>query len=91
MLEDGLTMMEEDHCVYIKRSNNHFIILSLYVNDILIAGNDKKFIDVTKKWLSSNFKMKDMGEASYVLGVKIFRITQNDSWVYLMRPGLRKY
>ena len=73
MLKNGFIMMEEDHCVYIKRSNNHFIILSLYVDDILIAGNDKKLIDVTKKWLSSNFEMKDMGEASYVLGVKILR------------------
>ena len=66
-------MMEDDHCVYIKRSNNYFITLSLYVDDILIAGNDKKMIDVTKKWLSSNFKMKYMGEANYVLGVKILR------------------
>ena len=73
MLKDGFTIMEEDHCVYIKRSNKHFIILSFYVNDILIAGNYKKLIDVTKKWLSSNFKMKDMREASYVLSVKILR------------------
>ena len=73
MLKDGFIMMEEDHCVYIKRSNNHFIILSLYVDDILIAGNDKKLIYVTKKWLSSNFEMKYIGEASYVLSVKILR------------------
>ena len=73
MLKDGFTMVEEDHYVYIKLSNNHLIILSLYVDDILIAGNDKQLIDVTKKCLSSNFEMKDMGEASYVLGVKILR------------------
>ena len=73
MLKDGFTTMEEDHYVYFKRSNNHFIILSLYVHDILIARNDKKLINMTKKWLSSNFEMKDMGEASYVLGVKILR------------------
>ena len=65
--------MEEDHCVYVKCSNNNFIILSLYVDDILIAGNNKEMIDTTKKWLSSNFEMKDMGKASYVLGVKIIR------------------
>ena len=73
MLKDGLTMIEDDHYVYIKRLNNDFIILSLYVDDILIAGNDNKLIDVTKKWLSSNFKMKDMRKASYVLGIKILR------------------
>ena len=70
---DGFTMMEEDHCVYLKRSSDGFVILSLYVDDILIAGNSKEMIDTTKKWLSSNFEMKDMGEASYVLGVKIIR------------------
>ena len=59
-------MMEEDHYVYIKRSNIGFIILSLYVDDILIVGNDKKLIDVTKNRLSSKFEMKDMGEANYV-------------------------
>ena len=73
MLKYGFTMMEDDHCVFIKCSNNNFIILSLYVDDILIAGNYNTFIDVTKKSLSSNFEMKDMREASYVLGVKILR------------------
>ena len=51
MLKDGFTMMEEDHCMYIKSSNSGCIILSLYVDGILIARNDKKLIDVTKKWL----------------------------------------
>ena len=66
-------MMEEDHCVYLKCSNNCFIILSLYVDDILIARNDKDIIFTTKRWLSLNFEMKDMGESSYSLGVKIIR------------------
>ena len=73
ILEDGFTMMEKDHCMYIKRSNNYFIILCLHVDNILIAGNDKKLIDVTKKWLSSNLEMKDMWEANYVLGFKILK------------------
>jgi hypothetical protein len=73
ILKDGFTMMEEDHCVYLKCSNNSFIILPLYVDDILIAGNSKEMINTTKMWLSSNFEMKDIGEASYVLGVKIIR------------------
>ena len=73
VLNDGFKMMEEDHCVYLKHSNSGFVILSLYVDDILLAGNNKEMIDTAKKWLSSNFEMKDMGEASYVLGVKIVR------------------
>ena len=65
--------MKKDHCVYLKHCNNNFIILSLYVDDILIIGTIKEMIDTTKKWLSSNFEMKDIGEANYVLGVKIIR------------------
>ena len=37
----------------------------------MLAGNDMDMIVVAKRWLSFNFDMKDMGEASYVLGVKI--------------------
>uniref|UniRef100_A0A2N9HL28 CCHC-type domain-containing protein n=1 Tax=Fagus sylvatica TaxID=28930 RepID=A0A2N9HL28_FAGSY len=73
ILSNGFTMIEEDHCVYTKRSKGSFIILSLYVDDILLAGNDAEMIVATKEWLSSNFEMKDMGEADYILGVKIFR------------------
>jgi hypothetical protein len=73
VLLNKFTMIEEDHCVYVKRSKGSFIILSLYVDDMLLAGNDKNMIVSTKGWLSSNFEMKDMGEADYIMGVKIFR------------------
>ena len=73
ILSNGFTMIEEDHCVYTKRSKGSFIILSLYVDDILLAGNDVEMIVATKEWLFSNFEMKDMGEVDYILGVKIFR------------------
>uniref|UniRef100_A0A2N9G9I0 Integrase catalytic domain-containing protein n=1 Tax=Fagus sylvatica TaxID=28930 RepID=A0A2N9G9I0_FAGSY len=69
----GFEMIEEDHCVYLKRSKRSILILSLYVDDILLAGNDMDSIVTTKKWLSSTFEMKDMGEANFVLGVKITR------------------
>ncbi|KAK2981308.1 hypothetical protein RJ640_007009 [Escallonia rubra] len=39
----------------------------------LHTRNDKELIAASKRWLSSNFDMKDMGEANYMLGVNIFR------------------
>jgi hypothetical protein len=66
-------MIDEDHCVYVKRSKEKFVILSLYVDDILLASNNKEYVQIIKEWLSSNFDMKDMGEAAYILGVKIER------------------
>ncbi|KAL0448902.1 UNVERIFIED_CONTAM: Retrovirus-related Pol polyprotein from transposon TNT 1-94 [Sesamum latifolium] len=67
------TMIEEDHYVNVKRSEKNFLILSLYVDDILLAGNNMELIVATQKCLSSTFGMKNMGKAEYILGVKIHR------------------
>ena len=72
-MSHNFEMIEEDHCVYIKRSKDKFVILSLYVDDILIAGNSMEYILEIKGWLSSKFEMKDMGEATYIFEVKISR------------------
>jgi hypothetical protein len=48
VLSIGSTMIEEDHCVYLKRSKGSFIIFSLYVNDILLVSNDTVMIVATK-------------------------------------------
>ncbi|KAL0302427.1 UNVERIFIED_CONTAM: Retrovirus-related Pol polyprotein from transposon RE1, partial [Sesamum angustifolium] len=61
-----------DPCVY-KVSGSSVLFLMLYVDDILLIGNDIKMLGDTKLWLSTQFSMKDLGEASYVLGIKIFR------------------
>jgi Reverse transcriptase (RNA-dependent DNA polymerase) len=66
-------MIDEDHLVYVKRSKNKFVILSLYVDDMLLVSNNKEYVQTIKELLSSNFDMKDMGEATYILEVKIER------------------
>ena len=49
VLKDGFKLMEKDHCIYLKRLNNGFVILSLYVDDILLVRNSKEMIDAAKK------------------------------------------
>ena len=48
-------------------------ISDIYVDDILLIGNDIEFLDCIKGYLNKNFSMKDLGEAAYVLGIKIYR------------------
>ena len=43
-----------------------------YVDDILLATNDLGILHETKKFLSSNFEMKDIGEEIYMIGIEIF-------------------
>ncbi|KAK8701269.1 hypothetical protein V6N13_019659 [Hibiscus sabdariffa] len=64
---------EDEPCVYKKFNGSIVSFLILYVYDILIIGNDIPTLQSVKAWLSSCFSMKDLGEAAYILGVKIYR------------------
>ena len=62
-----------DQCIYLKVSGIKFIFLILYVDDILLATNNLHLSYETKMFLSNNFEMKDMGEATYVIEIEIFQ------------------
>ena len=59
-------------CIY-KKVSGSSVILILYLDDILLIGNDIEFPDSIKGYLNKNFSMKDLGEAAYILGIKIYR------------------
>ena len=59
----GFKRCEVDHCCYVKFSDNSYIILLLYVDDMLIAGSSIKEINNLKKQLSKQFAMKGKGMA----------------------------
>ena len=60
-------------CIYKKVSGISIAFLILYVDDILLIGNDIEILHSIKGYLNKNFSMKDLGEASYLLGIKIYR------------------
>eukprot|EP00253_Pinus_taeda_P026977 PITA_26977 len=64
---------EYDHCVYFKSFNGIFIILALYVDDMLIASKSMEEISKLKAQLSRMFDMKDFGAAKHILGMEIHR------------------
>ena len=49
----------------------------LYVNDILLIGNDFEMLSNVKIQLATQFQMKDLGDAQYVLDIKIIRDRKN--------------
>ncbi|GKB92887.1 retrovirus-related pol polyprotein from transposon TNT 1-94, partial [Tanacetum coccineum] len=63
MLESGFKINECDKCVYVKDTSAGYVILCLYVDDMLIVGSNDKIIRSTKDMLKSKFDMKDMGLA----------------------------
>ncbi|RVW60487.1 Retrovirus-related Pol polyprotein from transposon TNT 1-94 [Vitis vinifera] len=56
-----------------RQCGSKYIFLVLYVDDILLATNDIGILHDTKRFLSKHFEMKDLGDASFVLGIQIHR------------------
>ena len=73
MLSHGFKINECDKCVYVKDDEHRYVIVRLYVYDMLIIDSDGKMITSTKNMLNSRFDMKDMRLANVVLGIKIKR------------------
>jgi hypothetical protein len=67
-----------DHCVYFKKiENGTYIILLLYVDDMLVVGYNMWDINVLKKKLANSFAMKDLGVAKKIPGMRITRDRKN--------------
>ena len=64
---------QDESCVYKKISGSAITFLVLYVDDILLIGNDVGMLSLVKAWLSKNFSTKDLRETTYVLGIRIYR------------------
>ena len=61
----------DEPCVYKKSSSNVVVFLVLYVDDILLIGNNVGTLSYVKVCLSVRFDVKDLGEASHILGIKL--------------------
>ena len=71
--EFGFSRCKDESCVYVKASGSNVVFLVLYVDDILLIGNDVPTLQNVKTWLGNCFAMKDLGEAAYILGIRIYR------------------
>ena len=60
-------------CIYKKVSGSSIAFLILYVDDILLIGNDTEFLNSIKGYLNKSFPKKDLGETAYTLSIKIYR------------------
>ena len=47
------------------------VFLIRYVDNIIFIGNDIVILSLVKVWLSTQFDMKDLGEANHIIGIKL--------------------
>jgi hypothetical protein len=69
----GFIKNVEEPYIYKKVSGSAVVFLVLYVNAILLIGNDIPMMKAVKSLLRKSFSMKDFREATWILGIKIYR------------------
>ncbi|GJT73365.1 retrotransposon protein, putative, ty1-copia subclass [Tanacetum coccineum] len=69
----GFTQNQDEPCVYQKSSGSYVTFLILYVDDILIMGNNIPMLQDVKFYLGRCFSIKDLRESANILGIKIYR------------------
>ena len=64
----GFKQCVADNCLFVKRVCGKMYLISLYVDDILVAGSDLDEVERIKRQFTEHYEMKDLGELNYYLG-----------------------
>ena len=71
MTKFGYRQSNSDHTLFLKRQDDRITCLIIYVDDMIIMGNDKEEIQNLKEQLSREFEMKDLGQLKHFLGLEV--------------------
>ena len=76
----GFHMADADHSLYVRKNEHGIVIICIYVDDLIVGGDNESEIDHVKTLLKQEFDMKDLGELRYFLGIEIVR-TKEGIWL----------
>lgn len=71
LLDFGFVCSTSDPSLFTYNLHDRFMVLLLYVDDILLTGSEESLLEELVKSLSNRFSMKDMGRPSYFLGIEM--------------------
>jgi hypothetical protein len=66
----GFRQSSYDSCLYVKQDRSDTLYVTVFVDDLLIAGTSERIIEDFKQQITDQFSMKDMGEVSSILGTE---------------------
>lgn len=76
----GFCKSSYDHTLFIKKEGKKCILVSIYVDDLIFAGNDDSLVEEFKQTMKQEFEMTDLGLMRFFLGVEI---RQNSEGIHL--------
>jgi len=84
LIKNGFKRCINDQCIYYKKEANGIIFIGIWVDDIIIVAS-KNLLHQMKHQLMKEYKMTDLGEASFILGINITR-DRKKQMIYLNQP-----
>jgi hypothetical protein len=73
MIKFGFKQSNSDHTMFVKRQGGKITVLIVYVDDIIVTGDDEDEISSIKQRLATEFEVKDLGPLRYFLGIEVAR------------------
>ncbi|RVW75978.1 Retrovirus-related Pol polyprotein from transposon RE1 [Vitis vinifera] len=81
----GYRQSNSDHTLFLKKQHGKITALIVYVDDMVVTGNDPEERKALQNYLSREFEMKDLGPLKYFLGIEV---SQSSEGIFLFQ---RKY
>ncbi len=69
----GFRMLYANHSLYVRKSDEGIVVITIYVDDLIIGGDNGKEVEHVKHFLKQKFDMKDLGEFKFFLGIEVIR------------------
>jgi hypothetical protein len=69
-------MLDVDHSFYVHRSDESIVVITIYVDNLIVGGDNEKEVEHVKSLLKQKFDMKDLGELKFFLGIEVIRMPQ---------------
>nr|KYP34567.1 hypothetical protein KK1_044462 [Cajanus cajan] len=73
MIAFGYHQSNSDHTLFLKKQHGKITALIIYVDDMMVTGNDHEERKALQNYLSGKFEMKDLGPLKYFLGIEVSR------------------
>src|SRR5579871_5306467 len=73
LISKSYKALDSEPSIYIKRIGKNIVIIAIYIDNLPILANNPVVLEEAKQELKDRFKMKDLGEAHHLLGLRIIR------------------
>lgn len=83
----GFHMANANHSLYVHRSETSIVVITIYVDDYIVAGDNDVAVEEVKRLLKQKIEMNDLGELRYFLGIEVIK-TPEGIWLPLRQYAL---